>query len=288
MRSRVRAFTLIELLVVVAIIAVLIAILLPSLGKARDRAKATACASNVRTIWQGMNLYAADFNGSAVPNKAGWFNGQKNQYWFGPQLLGMEWGKNSSMAAATGSNPYLNQAYFDPQSKYLHCPADPTPGEVYVANYGKPYTWTITDYAYNGNVQNNSAPFSSQRPKIVKLADIPPHTLLVIETHQGMDQKSQADQTFSSIKDLFYFDNDINNGYGFSSRAGRIHNGATSANMLFADGHITLDDPLKMNTTNGQILHPTVNDTADIGTDHQDLPNNKNWDQPVTHPFPFN
>ena len=66
MRSRTRAFTLIELLVVVAIIAVLIAILLPSLGKARDQAKTTACASNVKTIWQGINLYAADFDGNLV------------------------------------------------------------------------------------------------------------------------------------------------------------------------------------------------------------------------------
>ena len=119
---------------------------------------------------------------------------------------------------------------------------------------------------------------------IVKLANIPPNSLLVIETHQGMDMKSQADQTFSSPTDLFVYNGDINNGSGNSPRAGRIHKGGTAANMLFADGRIILDDPLKMNTTNG-VVQPTnaLNGTA--GTDYPDIPN---WNKPTTHPFPFN
>lgn len=56
-------FTLIELLVVVAIIAVLMAILLPALNKAREQAKAVACASNVKSIGMGFHSYAAEWDG---------------------------------------------------------------------------------------------------------------------------------------------------------------------------------------------------------------------------------
>jgi prepilin-type N-terminal cleavage/methylation domain-containing protein len=44
-------FTLIELLVVIAIIAILAAILFPVFAQAREKARQTACASNVRQIW---------------------------------------------------------------------------------------------------------------------------------------------------------------------------------------------------------------------------------------------
>jgi prepilin-type N-terminal cleavage/methylation domain-containing protein len=56
-RRLTRAFTLVEVLVAIGVIALLIGILVPALGKARDRSRELASAVNLRSIGQLFEMY---------------------------------------------------------------------------------------------------------------------------------------------------------------------------------------------------------------------------------------
>ena len=135
-RSRSRrhssGFTLIELLVVVAIIALLIAILLPSLGKAREKAKLTKCLSNLRQIGLAAFMYQGENNGF-FPMGSGTKEHPEDYVWW-------QTDRDVNKGALV---PYMGGTF---NKKVFICPSDP--GTRVDVTKDSPYTYSANCWVF--------------------------------------------------------------------------------------------------------------------------------------------
>lgn len=160
-RSRDRGFTLIELLVVIAIIAILVGILLPSLASAREEARATVCASNIRSV--GLGVFTYDSETRFIPPA----------YVYGAEETGYAWRLEDQL----DTNPTKAYGYIH-WSKMLFaqdetfkdesftCPSAPDGGAPATNPGPKPEDWDAGQRDDVGNTSPTPTPEDRQMKRV--------------------------------------------------------------------------------------------------------------------------
>ena len=218
-------FTLVELLVVLAIIAILAALLLPSLARAKDKARSIACEGNLKQLQVGYKMYADDHND--------WLAQNISRMHFPDQInLPGSWVLGNAKDDASTTNVLAGSLseYVKSAATY-RCPSDDStvtgrPGLKRNRSYSI-HLWLnsdLLDGTYADTAQTNA--FNLRRYS--RIVDAPPSTAWVfIEEHE------------QTIDDgVFIFGNPwaFPGGPDFwVSYPAAWHD--NSANLSFADGH---------------------------------------------------
>jgi prepilin-type N-terminal cleavage/methylation domain-containing protein/prepilin-type processing-associated H-X9-DG protein len=217
-REKPTSFTLIELLVVIAIISILASMLLPSLQKAREKARQGVCMSNLKQIGLAVTMYTQDNNG--------WLPASNGSTSSNPIMWRQE------------IVPYLNPNWagdWNLAREFFICPSFKNPSAA-SAGYDGGYGW---NFKYMG--WNDVDSWATLRQKLSSVGE-PSNTILAGDTTDWFN----SGETWQVAYLHYPSSPDV------SPPVGNRHNGGI--NLLWADFHVSwMSQPALMSGKNGDV-----------------------------------
>jgi prepilin-type N-terminal cleavage/methylation domain-containing protein/prepilin-type processing-associated H-X9-DG protein len=228
-RPKDRAFTLMELLVVIAIIAILAALLLPVISKAKARAQAIECQSNLKQLQLAWQMYVNDHN-DFIPGNNWWQEAGSN----GMARCSLNWmtgWEDATLADNpdnTNTDLFLNPQWaslgeYVKSAAIYHCPASRV--VVKEGNGLFPLARTVS---MNGWMGYTNRPLDTQFQFIRKTTDL--------VKLSASDALVFVDERDDSVDDGFFGVSMVND--TMVEIAASYHGGCGT--VTFADGHAEL------------------------------------------------